>query len=203
MKIYKIYPVGFAANSYIVTVDDASCVVVDPGQPRILSECQKRGLTPEYALLTHCHYDHIGGAGELESVGCKIICGEDEKDLVFGEDNRAVFHGITIPKFQIYKTVRDGEKLSLCGIDFTCVATPGHTRGGMCYIAGDSLFSGDTLFFESVGRTDFSTGSYPQIVASVQKLYAFKGDLKVYCGHGVDTSLSHERAFNPYVKYKC
>ena len=80
MKIYKIYPVGFAANSYIITADDRSCIVVDPGQPRIYDECKKRGLTPTYALLTHCHYDHIGGAGALFDEGCKVLCGEDEKD---------------------------------------------------------------------------------------------------------------------------
>ena len=200
MNIFKIYPVGFAANSYIITSDGATCVVVDPAQPCIAEECAKRGLTPKYALLTHCHYDHIGGCGALYDLGCKIICGEDEKDLVFGEDNRAVFHGITIPHFEIYKTLSDGESTELCGIPFTAVATPGHTRGGMCYIAGDTIFSGDTLFCRSVGRTDFSTGSYPALVSSIKKLYALGGDYKVLCGHGEDTTLSAERKFNPYVK---
>lgn len=200
MKIYKIYPAGFAANSYIITADDKTCVVVDPGQPRILSECEKRGLTPEYALLTHCHYDHIGGCGALWNVGCRIICGEDEKDLIFSDDNRAIFHGIEIPHFEIYSTVKDGQELELCGIKFRVLSTPGHTRGGVCYIAGNTIFSGDTLFYESVGRTDFATGSYEAIVRSVKKLYALKGDYTVLCGHGEDTTLSHERSFNPYVK---
>ena len=80
MQVYKIYPVGFAANSYIVTEDGVSCVVIDPAQPRIADKCRELGLTPKYALLTHCHYDHIGGCGALWEQGVKILCGEDEKD---------------------------------------------------------------------------------------------------------------------------
>lgn len=199
MKVEKIYPFGFASNSYAVTADGKSCVLIDCAQERVLEKCAKLQLTPEYVLLTHCHYDHIGGCGALYNAGAKIICGVDEKDLIFSDDNRAIFHGITIPEFEIYKTVRDGEELNLCGINFKVIATPGHTRGGVCYLAGDNLFTGDTLFFESVGRTDFATGSSSQLVASVNKLYALEGDYKVYCGHGEDTTLNHERIFNPYV----
>lgn len=200
MQIYKIYPVGFAANSYILTADNKTCVVIDPAQPRILAECADRGLTPRYALLTHCHYDHIGGCGALFGAGCRILCGEDEKELVYGEDNRAVFHGIVIPHFDIYKTLADGEEICLCGITFKTVATPGHTRGGVCYVAERTVFSGDTLFRRSVGRTDFSTGSYPELVRSVKKLYALPGDYTVCPGHDEDTTLEAERRFNPYVK---
>lgn len=200
MKIFKILPVGFAANSYIVTADDATCVVIDPAQPRILDECKNRGLTPEYALLTHCHYDHIGGAGALGKAGCKVLCGEAEERYIFSEDNRAIFHGLTIPPFDIYKTLADGEQITLCGIDFRVIATPGHTCGGVCYVAGNTIFSGDTLFCRSIGRTDFPTGSYPALVQSVKKLYALPGDFTVCPGHGEDTTLQSERKNNPYVK---
>ena len=200
MKIFKILPVGFAANSYIVTADGATCVVIDPAQPRILDECKNRGLTPEYALLTHCHYDHIGGAGALSKAGCKVLCGEAEERYIFSEDNRAIFHGLTIPPFDIYKTLADGEQITLCGIDFRAIATPGHTCGGVCYVAGDTIFSGDTLFYRSIGRTDFPTGSYPALVQSVKKLYALPGDFTVCPGHGEDTTLQSERKNNPYVK---
>lgn len=202
MKIHKIYPYGFAANSYAVTADDKTCVLIDCAQERVLEKCISSGLKPEYVLLTHCHYDHIGGCGALYKAGAKIICGKDEKDLIFSDDNRAIFHDITIPSFDIYKTVKDGEELNLCGINFKVIATPGHTRGGVCYLAGSSLFTGDTLFFESVGRTDFATGSSSQLVASVKKLYALEGDYNVYCGHGENTTLNHERAFNPYINDK-
>lgn len=199
MIVHKIYPLGFASNTYVLTADNDKCVLVDCAQERVLTECRKLGLTPEYVLLTHCHYDHIGGCGALYEAGAKIICGEDEKDLVFSDDNRAIFHGIAIPHFEITDTVRDGQTLRLCGMDFKVFATPGHTRGGVCYLCGDSLFTGDTLFFESVGRTDFATGSPSALVRSVKKLYALEGDCKVYCGHGEDTTLEHERKYNPYI----
>lgn len=202
MTVHKIYPVGFAANSYILTEDGKNCVVIDPAQPRIADKCRELGLKPQYVLLTHCHYDHIGGCGALWEEGAKIMCGKDEKDLIFGVDNRAIFHGITIPKFEIYKTLSDGEEAELCSMKFKVMFTPGHTRGGVCYICERNIFSGDTLFFESVGRTDFATGNYNQIVNSIKRLYSLDGDYKVYCGHEDDTTLEHERMHNPYVNQR-
>lgn len=199
MKVHKIYPLGFASNSYIVTADGTTCVLVDCAQPRVLEECAKLQLTPKYVLLTHCHYDHIGGCGALYKAGAQIICGENERDAVFSEDNRAIFHGITIPHFEISATVGDGQELTLCGLNIRAIATPGHTRGGVCYLVGDCLFSGDTLFHESVGRTDFPTGSSSELVRSIKKLYSLGGGLRVLCGHGEDTTIEHEMLFNPYV----
>lgn len=199
MEIKKILPLGFASNTYILTADEKSCVLIDCAQPRVLKECEKLGLKPEYVLLTHGHYDHIGGCGELFGHGAKIICGSQEKDLIFSDDNRAIFHGITIPHFEIYKTVEDGEELDLCGIKFKVISTPGHTKGGVCYLAENNLFTGDTLFFESVGRCDLATGDSSALVKSVKKLYSLAGDLHVFCGHGENTTLNHERAFNPYI----
>lgn len=200
MKVYKIYPVGFASNTYILTADDKTCVLIDCAQERVLDECKKRGLTPEYVLLTHGHYDHIGGCGALYDSGAQILCGEREKDLIFSSDNRAVFHGITIPPFKIGRTLRDGEEITLSGMNFKVIATPGHTAGGVCYLSGDCLFTGDTLFCESVGRCDLPTGNARKLIESVKKLYSLAGDYKVYCGHEEDTTLEHERKFNPYVR---
>jgi glyoxylase-like metal-dependent hydrolase (beta-lactamase superfamily II) len=200
MKVYKIYPKGFASNSYILTADDKTCVVIDCAQERVLAECKKLGLTPEYVLLTHGHYDHIGGCGVFCDAGAKILCGENEDKLIFSDDNRAIFNGVYIPEFTIYKTLKDGEKLQLCGMEFTVISTPGHTAGGVSYLTEDSLFTGDTLFFESVGRCDLPTGSERSLTESVKKLYALEGDYNVYCGHEDDTTLSHEREHNPYVR---
>lgn len=199
MKVYKIPPVGFAANTYAVTEDGKNCILVDCAQERVLEECKKLGLIPSVVLLTHGHYDHIGGCGALQKAGAKIACGEEEIPLIFSDANRAVFHGIEIPAFTVDITLKEG-KYDFCGLRVKAIRTAGHTRGGMCYIIGDCLFSGDTLFYESIGRSDLPTGDYPALVASVKKLYSLEGDYTVYCGHGQQTSLSHERVFNPFVK---
>jgi len=200
IKVYTIYPLGFACNTYAVTADGKNCILLDCAQPRVATECEKLGLVPQAVLLTHGHYDHIGGCGALRQAGARIYCGEDEKQLIFSDDNRAIFHGITIPEFEIYATVKDGEELNLCGMKITVLSTAGHTVGGVSYVIDDCLFSGDTLFYDSVGRTDLATGNSAQLVKSVKKLYALNGDYTVYAGHGEKTSLSRERAENPYVR---
>lgn len=200
MKVFKIYPQGFASNTYAVTDGGADCILIDCAQPRVLSECKKLGLNPKAVLLTHCHYDHIGGCGALYENGADIYCGEGEKELIFSDENRAIFHNITIPEFKIKGTFKDGEEVNLLNLKIKVIATPGHTSGGVSYLIEDCLFTGDTLFFESVGRWDFASGSAAALNNSIKKLYALDGDFKVYCGHGEDTTLSHERKFNPYVR---
>lgn len=200
MKVYKILPQGFASNTYICTNDGKTAVLVDCAQPRVYEECLKLGLTPQYVLLTHGHFDHIGGCALLEEKGAGICLGEGELPLIFGEGNLAAAFGERIEEFKISRTFRDGEQFTLCGIDFTAIATPGHTAGGMCYLADGCLFTGDTLFCESVGRCDFPTGNGFELIKSVKKLFALQGDYAVYCGHDADTTLSHERKYNPYVK---
>lgn len=201
MQIIKVLPRGFGCNSYICTADGKTAVVIDCADENVYHECEKRNLQPAAVLLTHGHFDHAGGCGEFYFRNIPIYCGENEKDYIFSKENRSVFGGVFIPHFEIYKTLTDGEKITLGGIEFEVISTPGHTVGGVCYITENNLFSGDTLFCGSVGRTDLPGGDFKALSASVKKLFALDGDFKIYCGHEEETTLDYERKNNLYVKY--
>lgn len=201
MQVFKIYPVGFAANSYLLTADGKSAVCVDPAQPRVLDEARRRGLEIKFVLLTHGHFDHVGGCAALQRAGAKIGCSNAEKQLVLAGDGLAERFGcVPVQPFSIDFTVKDGETPLLCGIRFLVIETPGHTAGGVCYLAEDSLFTGDTLFCGSVGRCDLPTGDGAALEKSVKKLYALRGDYTVYPGHEEDTTLEAERKNNLWIR---
>lgn len=105
-----------------------------------------------------------------------------------------------MPDFKIAQTVKDGEILSLCGLEINVYLTAGHTAGSVCYVCGSYLFSGDTLFKGSIGRTDLPTGNINELFESLKLLKALKGDFTVYCGHGEATSLNTEIKYNPYMR---
>ena len=199
MKVYKIEPKGFASNTFAVTGDGKNAVLIDCAQQRVIEECAKLGLKPAAVLLTHGHYDHIGGCALLAEKGVPIYCSEEEGRHIFSPEYLAMCGNIIQP-FRVNATLRDGDSISFAGVAFKVIATPGHTSGGVCYLAGGSLFTGDTLFCRSVGRTDLPTGDFTQLSASVKKLYALKGDYTVYCGHEEETTLSAERTSNPYIR---
>ena len=200
MDIFKIEPLGFASNSYILTADGKSAGVIDPAEPRIKEILNNKGLKCEAVLLTHGHFDHVGGCGRLFAEGARIYCGEREKDLIFSRAFLNMFGGVTVPEFEINKTFSDGENFEVCGLKFTVMNTAGHSAGSVCYITEDKIFTGDTLMCDGVGRTDLPTGDYSELVKSVKKLYSLSGDYKIYCGHGPNTTLLNERRFNSFVR---
>ena len=199
-SVYKIDPVGFAANAYLVTADGRTAVAVDPSQERVLEKAKAAGLEIVAALLTHGHFDHVGGCFALSAAGVPGYCAAAERDLVNGVDSMYREYGTPMPTFKVIPTLKDGDKITLAGIDFFVIATPGHTAGSVTYRVGNYLFTGDTLFEESVGRTDLPTGDWSALKDSVRKLYALPGDYKVLSGHGGDTTLQNEREHNPFVQ---
>ena len=200
MTIFTV-PAGILrANSYIVTEDGKSAVLIDCGGKEPLAFAEQKGIKIHTVLLTHGHFDHIGGCAALQAAGAEIGCLAEEEKLVGSSANLASAMGVPVEPFRIDFTFRGGETLDLCGLHFSVIATPGHTKGGCCFLCGDSLFTGDTLFCESVGRTDFPGGSAAQLRQSVQALLSIEGDKTVYPGHDEPTTLSHERKFNPFAK---
>lgn len=201
MEIYKILPKGFGSNCYLLTADGERAVAIDPSQPRVLDEAAKLGLKIEYVLLTHGHFDHIGGCAALMASGAKIGC-------LKGEEENALFHNLgevygtgPVPKFEIDFTFSDGEEMELVGVKFKVISTPGHTSGGACFLVGDKIFTGDTLFAGDVGRTDGPTGSEEELQKSLKKLCAIEGDYEVLPGHGRASTLARERATNRYIEW--
>lgn len=199
MDIKTFHTTELETNTYAV-VNGGKAFVVDPGDgaDEIAAYVKERGAETEAVLLTHAHFDHIGAVAALQRGGAKVIIHAADAPLIGSFKNLAFYAGKKVEKFTPDITVRGGEELTVAGISVHVIHTPGHTAGGVCYVAEDCIFSGDTLFELSYGRTDFPTGSFAELKNSLlNKLFAMKGDYKVYPGHGNPTMLSFEREHNP------
>ncbi|MBE5747561.1 MAG: MBL fold metallo-hydrolase [Clostridiales bacterium] len=203
MQIITISPRGFGANTYIIPLDNQKAIVIDPAQPRIADELKNRGLTAAYVLLTHCHFDHVYGVPALQDQGAKVFCSDKEKPLI--GTNADVFDLFRAPRvpYTVDETFTDNEEKILGGISIKALLTPGHTAGSCCYLftakdGGRYLFTGDTLFSDSIGRTDFPTGDIGQMRASLKRL-ASLDDMPVYPGHNEPTTIDNERKYNPFM----
>ena len=155
----------------------------------------------QYILLTHGHFDHIGGVRDIKKeYGCKVVISSvDAPMLSSGKASLAAFCGAEQNNTEPDITVQDGDEIELGTLKIKVLSTPGHTSGSVCYVVGDALFSGDTLFYCSCGRTDFPTGSSDDMIKSLKKLASLDGNYKVYTGHNQLSNLDFERKNNPYM----
>ena len=201
MKIF-IKPTGLlGANSYLLTLDEKTAVAIDCGGEELFDYALSKGLEIKYILLTHGHYDHIAGCKKAVELGIQIGASENEVSLINSSDNLSSMFGARLPQIPVSFTFKDGDKISLCGIEFEIISTPGHTIGGVCFKVGNYLFTGDTLFCESIGRTDFPTGNSKQLISSIkEKLFTLDGDYIVYPGHEEETTISHEKKYNFFIR---
>lgn len=193
-------------NCYLMINEESKeTLIVDPadGAEVIISKLSREGLKPTAVLLTHGHVDHIGAAETLRAhYGISIYAEESETELLGnpGANLSNMFGAPICLKSDVQ--LKDGEKLSLAGFEIQIFHTPGHTPGGCCYYfpAEKVLFSGDTLFCESVGRSDFPGGSQRTLVESVRRLLeVLPEDTRVFPGHECETDIAHEKRWNPYV----
>ena len=186
-------------NCYIVSDEKSGkCAIVDPGGDgeMLAGHIKEKGLTPAAILLTHAHYDHTGGVAALRDSFPSIDVYLNEKDIVFTEDRRISRLFPTVPDT---RNVTEGDTIAVGELNIHVIETPGHTEGGVCYICGDALFCGDTLFAHSMGRTDLFGGSPLDMEASLRRLAALEGDYRVFPGHMGATTLDNERETNPYL----
>ncbi len=194
MKITVLQVGELATNCYIVW-DEAThnAAIVDPGDSGkyLLHLLEEQGLTLKMILLTHAHFDHVGGIRELLLGGSVPIwiC-KDE----FSYDN-SMSKGMLDASWE-YHYYDEGDEVQLDSLTFHVLRTPGHTPGSVCLLCGDVMFSGDTLFQGSCGRTDFPGGSFEQMNESLRRLYRLDGDYTVLSGHTSATTLDRERKTN-------
>ena len=186
---------AYQTNCYLVWGEDSStCVVIDPGyEPdAVLNEAKKLGKEIAAILLTHGHFDHVGAVRDLAAeTGCPVYL--HEADLSMPPQ-------MTAGPLSYTHTYGEGDFVEKAGLAFKVLHTPGHTPGSVCLQCENALFSGDTLFWGSCGRTDLPGGSWSTIRVSLKRLATLSGDFDVYPGHGDHTTLSFERKYNPYMQ---
>lgn len=206
--IHEILPVGLLKCNCSVFGDEKSkeAIVVDPGDDiaNVEAVLQRHGLRCTAIVITHAHIDHIGGAQKLKaSTGAPVYMNAADQELYDHLDVQAAWLGIATPEqTEVDVPVRDGDTLSLGSETFHVLHTPGHTQGSLCLWipAQEKLVAGDTLFRESVGRTDLPGGDSRQIITSIrEKLFALPESTVVIPGHGPATSIAHEKEYNPFI----
>ena len=186
---------AYQTNCYLVWDETSpTCVVIDPGyEPdTVLAEAKKLGKEIAAIFLTHGHFDHVGGVREIAAeTGCRVyLC---DADLAMPPQ-------MTAGPLYYTNIYGEGSFVEEAGLSFKVLHTPGHTPGSVCLLCENVLFSGDTLFWGSCGRTDLPGGSWATIRVSLKRLADLSGDFDVYPGHGDFTTLSFERKMNPYMQ---
>ncbi len=201
---------GVSTNCYLIFHDGTrEAVVVDPADngAYVLNKCRELGVHPTAVLLTHGHFDHILAVKDIcRAFPCKVYAGREEDRLLQDASlNLSGSMGTEQTVIEADVLVKDGDVLSLVGFSWKVLETPGHTAGSVCYYveSEDVMLSGDTLFADSLGRTDLPTGDLQAIVRSItEKLLTLPEDTMVYPGHGEVTTIGHEKRYNPAAVYR-
>ncbi|MBF1130625.1 MAG: MBL fold metallo-hydrolase [[Eubacterium] sulci] len=206
MKVKHYFTGPYEVNAYIVYDDTKNAYIVDPGgyKPELNSFIVENELNLEYIVLTHGHGDHIGGVEQLKDLypQAKVVAHRNEKEMLESpyQNTSIEIYGrpITVTA-DIW--VEDGQELQCGDMTMKFIYTPGHTKGGMCILCGNILFSGDTLFQMSIGRTDFYGGDFDELINSIKtKLFVLPDDTIVCPGHMGETSIMAEKRYNPFVR---
>lgn len=207
--IHEILPVGMLQCNCSIFGDEQSgeAMVIDPGDNigDIVAVLARHSLTVKSIVITHAHIDHIGGAAKLKAItGAPVYMNEKDQTLYDGLDIQASWLGVATPdRTSVDANAREGDSLTLGGTGFHILETPGHTQGSISLWipAENKLIAGDTLFRDSIGRTDLPGGDGRQILRSIHdKLLALPEDAAVIPGHGPNTTIGREKRCNPFLR---
>ncbi len=200
----KTIPVGFLGTNCYLVHDDCDAVVIDPGANAegILAAAENCGVTIKCIFLTHAHFDHVLAVSEIQKrTGAKLLANAGERKRMCDPELSGHTSLRNREFTPIYADIEIAERgaIDIGRMHFEFIRTPGHTEGSMCIICDNVMFSGDTLFKETCGRCDLAGGDYAEMLRSLKMLSELPGDLRVLPGHESETTLSHERVYNPYM----
>ncbi|MEN6608696.1 MAG: MBL fold metallo-hydrolase [Bryobacteraceae bacterium] len=207
--VHEILTVGMIQCNCSILGDELThdAIVVDPGENAedILEVIGRHGLQVKTIVLTHGHFDHVGAVTRIKAAtGAPVLMNEDDVETLSHADEQAAWVGMAPPdSFEIDGPLRDGDVLKLSNYELTVLHTPGHTPGSVClWIPAEKmLIAGDTLFRDSVGRTDLPGGDFQQIVTSIRsKLLPLPDETVVFPGHGAPTSIGREKQSNYFLQ---
>ncbi|MFZ2154590.1 MAG: MBL fold metallo-hydrolase [Bradyrhizobium sp.] len=205
MKIENIVVGPLQVNCYIVYDEDSlEALVVDPGDEaeKIISLIESRRLKVSNIVCTHAHFDHIGAVRRLkEETGAQVIIQKEDFEIYMRADEQAVLWGFQIEQPSepdIY--VGDGDEICVGRLRFKVLHTPGHSPGGICLYGEGAIFTGDTIFAGSVGRTDFYGGSIAELKKSFSKIISLPPETRIFSGHGPWTTVKKEKEYNFFVQ---
>lgn len=203
MKLYHLQSGPLNVNSYFLVNEENQAIVIDAGEnyKKIKQIEELYAFKVKALLLTHAHFDHAGNAKKLQDDGVSVYISELDAPKLLNEDNLSGNFGRKFDYLTPNFTFKDQDVLSICGFKIKVIATPGHTDGSVCFMVDNAIFTGDTLFLGSVGRTDFKSGNRQDMISSIKKLFSLEGDYSIYPGHDEFTTLEHERKFNIFSEY--
>ena len=204
MIIEKFTDHLFGENTYLIADKNTrEGAVIDPGGDikDLMKYVKDNFIEVKYIILTHGHGDHIGCVPELKkATNACIIAHSDEKEILLDKKKNLSYRMHCGPtEFEADEYVNEGDSVNLGDLKLKFIHTPGHTKGGMCIKVGNHMFTGDTLFAGSMGRTDLYSGDNKQMQKSLSRLKNYEDDIIVYPGHGPNTTMGIEKATNPYM----